>query len=154
MSSSPPPARVHHFLYVEVNDLVVQSHSPVRDPSPTATGGLANWCPAERKSVGGKRWEDEGWEKSEWNRLDHKSAVCSNPGLPTETMDPQDILWLLALRTSVDPPKPLLAKVATHACPETELMTIQTPIISDLHPKPCPDPADISEPEPGCRFII
>lgn len=75
VSSSPPPARVHHFLYAEVNDLAVQSHSPVRVPSPTATGGLANWYPAERKSRGRKRLEDEGWKKSEWNRVDHESVV-------------------------------------------------------------------------------
>lgn len=72
VSSSPPPARVHHCLYAEVNDLAVQSHSPVRALSPTATGGLANWYPAERKSSGRKRWGDEGWRKIEWSRLDHE----------------------------------------------------------------------------------
>lgn len=75
VSSSPPLARVQHFLYAEVNDLAVQSHSPVRAPSPTATGGLANWYPAERKSRGRKRWEDEGQRKSEWKRRDHESVV-------------------------------------------------------------------------------
>lgn len=75
VSSSPPPARVHHFLYAEVNDLAVQSHSPVRAPSPTATGGLTNWYPAERKSRGRKRSEDEGWRKGEWSRLDHEIIV-------------------------------------------------------------------------------
>lgn len=74
VSSSPPPARVHHFLYAEVNDLAVQSHSPVRPPSPTATGGLANWYPAERKSRGRKRREDDGWRKSEWRRPNHESV--------------------------------------------------------------------------------
>lgn len=75
VSSSPPPARVQPFLYAEVNDLAVQSHSPVRALSPTATGGLANWYPAERKSRGRKRRKDEGWRRSERNRLDHESIV-------------------------------------------------------------------------------
>lgn len=47
VSSSPPPARDHDTLYAEVNDLAVQSHSPARTPLLAATGGLANWCPAE-----------------------------------------------------------------------------------------------------------
>lgn len=51
VSSSPPPARDHDSLYAEVNDLAVQSHSPARAPLLAATGGLANWCPTEQKSM-------------------------------------------------------------------------------------------------------
>lgn len=75
VSSPHPPAGVNHFLYVRVNDLAVQSHSPVRAPSPTATGGLGNWYPTERKSKGRKRWEDEGCRESERSRLDHQRVV-------------------------------------------------------------------------------
>lgn len=42
VSPAPPPAGDHWALFAEVNDLVVQSHSPARAPSLTATGGLAN----------------------------------------------------------------------------------------------------------------
>lgn len=61
---NPPPARVQHFLYAEVNDLAVQSHSPVRAPSPTATGGLANWYPAERKRGGERDSGIKGGERA------------------------------------------------------------------------------------------
>lgn len=57
---SSPPAGVQHSLYAEVNDPAVQSHSPVREPSPTATGGLANWYPAERKRGAEREEEDKG----------------------------------------------------------------------------------------------
>lgn len=64
---SPLLPGVQHFLYAEVNDLMVQSHSPVRPPSPRATGGPSDWCPAERKSKErkGKGGEMKGRNQNE-----------------------------------------------------------------------------------------